>query len=441
MKHFKSLKTRFSDRKRLFGENVSTCLAMKPSFPVSASQNYHLINLIFFDNAVRSYQVTNNVNIRSSDLPFKNLFSRVFRSLFGGIFSSGSTECFMQPINQSYLRVRNRNKWLIAKASTFFSWTFGNDNRSFAVNNSRKISTIFDRGVCFICHKYHLVKSSVDFSRCALNSQLQRLSKERPVTVKRQSDLIGNYERRSRRAFPAAFRAVRRVFGLGPKVTVECDLFNNPGVQAKYKILLGQWLREKEDLLMRDLLSTNVVFQSANGGINADSPTEITRNDCNNIEQLLLQGDARTTMEVIQGENRFGTAPIRDSFISMSNTAITPDIQNVDGVLLKANYPSQEGLKPEEYASIGRFRFFVSSKGAKVENASLLAQNIYRVPMCGMEAYAKLEQNGYSARVGIIPNYAMSNVAQNYGMYAKFAIARAITNQNWISGLEVTKRL
>jgi N4-gp56 family major capsid protein len=231
------------------------------------------------------------------------------------------------------------------------------------------------------------------------------------------------------------------IFAKSLVVNEQVDLFNNPGVQAKYKLLLGQWLREKEDLLMRDLLSTNVVFQSANGGVSADNPTEITRADCNNIEQILLNGDARTTMEVVEGQDRFGTAPVRDAFVAMANTAITPDIQNVDGVLLKANYPSQEGLKPEEYASIGRFRFFVSSKGAKVDNASLLAANIYRIPMCGMEAYAKLEQNGYSARVGVIPNYAMSNVAQNYGMYAKFAIARAITNQNWISGLEVTKRL
>lgn len=224
-------------------------------------------------------------------------------------------------------------------------------------------------------------------------------------------------------------------------VNEQVDLFSSEGVQAKYKLLLGQWLKEKEDLLMRDLLSANVAFVSATGGVSADNPTEITRADCNNVEQVLLSGDARTMMESLEGQDRFGTAPVRDAFVAMANTAITPDLQNVDGVILKAQYPSQDNLRPEEYCSIGRFRVFVSSKGAKVENASLLGANIYRVPMAGMESYAKLEQNGYSARVGIIPNYAMSNVAQNYGMYAKFAIARAITNQNWVSGLEVTKRL
>lgn len=223
-------------------------------------------------------------------------------------------------------------------------------------------------------------------------------------------------------------------------VNEQTDLYNSPGLQAKYKLVLGQWLREKEDFLMRDLLADNVVFQNATAGVNGDNPTEITRRDVNNIEQLLLNGDARTTMDSIHATDRIGTAGVRDAFIAMASTAITPDLQNVDGVQLKNAYPSQENLRPEEYCSISRFRFFVSSKAAKVENSSLLGATKYRIPMAGMESYAKLEQNGYSAKVGIIPNWAMSNVAQNYGMYAKFAIARAITNQNWISGLDVTKR-
>lgn len=235
--------------------------------------------------------------------------------------------------------------------------------------------------------------------------------------------------------------AQMEVYSKSILVNEQTDLYNSPGLQAKYKLVLGQWLREKEDLLMRDLLADNVVFQNATAGVNGDNPTEATRRDFNNIEQILLNGDAKTTMESIQAQDRFATAPIRDAFVAMCSTAITPDLQNVSGVVLKAAYPDQVGLRPEEYCQISRFRVFVSSKGIKVENSSQLGANQYRIPCAGMESYAKLEQNGYSAKVGIIPNWAMSNVAQNYGMYAKFAIARAITNQNWISGLNVTKRL
>ena len=58
--------------------------------------------------------------------------------------------------------------------------------------------------------------------------------------------------------------------------------------------------------------------------------------------------------------------------------------------------------------------------------------------MYGLEAAAKIEQNNYTAVIGYRPPWVVSAVAQNSQLYAKFAIARAITNQNWISGLNVT---
>jgi hypothetical protein len=58
--------------------------------------------------------------------------------------------------------------------------------------------------------------------------------------------------------------------------------------------------------------------------------------------------------------------------------------------------------------------------------------------MYGLEAAAKIEQNNYTSIIGYRPPWVVSSVAQNSQLYAKFAIARAITNQNWISGLNVT---
>lgn len=221
------------------------------------------------------------------------------------------------------------------------------------------------------------------------------------------------------------------------------DLFSSPGVQSKYKMLLGQWLYEKEDLLMRDLMSSNIVFQNATAGLASDNPTEITRNDINNIEKMLLNGNAKTVMSSVTATQQIGTAPVRDAFVAMCNTAIVSDLQNVSGVVLKAQYPGVNpgDFKPEEYCSVSRFRFFVSSEGIEESAASLNGNTVYKIPMTGVEAIGKIGQTGYTAKVGIIPNYAMSTVAQNYGMYAKFAIARAIQNQNWASGLCVTVRL
>lgn len=192
---------------------------------------------------------------------------------------------------------------------------------------------------------------------------------------------------------------------------------------------------------MRDLYASSVSYINATGGTNGDQPSEISRNDINNIERILLGNDARTMLEGIDADLKFGTAPTRDAFIALASTDITPDLQNVQGVLLKNAYPHQEGLRPEEYCSVSRFRFFVSSKANKIPGASLLGATVYTVPMYGLEAAAKVEQNNYTAVLGYRPPYVVSSVAQNSQLYAKFAIARAITNQNWISGLNVTARL
>lgn len=162
----------------------------------------------------------------------------------------------------------------------------------------------------------------------------------------------------------------------------------------------------------------------------------------NNIEKILLGNDARSMLQVIEAELKFATAPTRDAFIALASTDITSDLQAVQGVKLKNAYPSQEGLRPEEYCSISRFRFFVSSKAAKIPGISQPSgQTVYTVPMYGLEASAKVEQNGYTATVGYRPAWVVSNVAQNCGLYFKFALAREVSNQNWISGLKVTARL
>jgi N4-gp56 family major capsid protein len=222
-------------------------------------------------------------------------------------------------------------------------------------------------------------------------------------------------------------------------INEQVTLYENDKVLTKFTALCGQWLREKEDLLMRDLYASSVSYINCTAGGNGDQPSNIQRADVNNIERILLSNDARTMLEVVEGELRFATAPVRDAFIALASTDLTADLQSVDGVLLKAFYASQDGLRPEEYCQISRFRFFVSSKANKIPGASLLGATVYTIPMYGLEAAAKVEQNNYTATLGYRPPYVVSSVAQNSQIYAKFAIARAITNQNWVSGLNATQ--
>ena len=224
-------------------------------------------------------------------------------------------------------------------------------------------------------------------------------------------------------------------------INEQVTLWENDKVLTKFTALLGQWMREKEDLLMRDLYASSVSYINATGGTNGDQPSNISLADVNNIERILLGNDARTMLSSLDAGRNFGTAGVRDAFIALASTNITSDLQAVQGVLLKSAYPHQDGIRPEEYCSISRFRFFVSSKGASIPGASIQGATVYTIPMYGLESAAKIEQNNYSAILGYRPPYVVSSVAQNSQLYAKFAIARAITNQNWITGLNVTQRL
>lgn len=215
-------------------------------------------------------------------------------------------------------------------------------------------------------------------------------------------------------------------------------LWENSKTLTKFTALLGQWLREKEDLLLRDLWSSSVSYLNCTGGINGDQPSNISLNNVNNIERILLGNDARSMLTNIEAQDKFSSSNVRDAFIALAHTNLTSDLQQVQGVVMKSAYASQEGLRPEEYCSISRFRFFVSSKAAKIPAASTLGNTVYTIPMYGLEAAAKVEQNNYTAVIGYRPPWVVSAVAQNSQLYAKFAIARAITNQNWVSGLNAT---
>lgn len=232
--------------------------------------------------------------------------------------------------------------------------------------------------------------------------------------------------------------ATVEIYAKSIAVNEQVILWENSKTLTKFTALLGQWLREKEDLLMRDLFASSVSYINATGGLNGDQPSNLSLNDVNNIESILLGNDARSLLTNLDASRNIGTGGVRDAFIALANTNLCADLQKVQGVLLKNAYPSQEGIRPEEYCSISRFRFFVSSKGIKTPGISMKGNTVYSIPMYGLESIGKVEQNNYTSTIGYRPPWVVSSVAQNSQLYAKFAIARLIENQNWVSGLNVT---
>ena len=188
------------------------------------------------------------------------------------------------------------------------------------------------------------------------------------------------------------------------------------------------------------MLAATASFINCTGGVNGDNPTEITRADVDVVVRSLLNNNAYTIMDNIEGEDKFGTAPVRDAYFALCSTNLTGDLDTVAGFIQKNQYPSPMNALRSEWGSIGNLRFLISSIGSVSANASALGANVYNIFCVGMEAYACIEQDGYSASFIYRPPIYDGPLALNASVGYKFAEVPRITN-DLKKALEVLKSL
>jgi N4-gp56 family major capsid protein len=201
---------------------------------------------------------------------------------------------------------------------------------------------------------------------------------------------------------------------------------------------LGVSLRQTEDQLTRDMLAGTAAFINAVNGGNGDNPTELEITDIQNVVRALLNNNAYTIMDNIEGEDKFGTGPIRDAYFGLASTNVVGNLEGVVGFLQKANYPAPMNALRSEWGAISNIRFLVSSIGSVTPNASLLGADVYNIFVVGMEAYACIEQDGYSASFIYRPPIYDGPLALNASVGYKFAEVPRITNDLWVINLRTT---
>ena len=201
---------------------------------------------------------------------------------------------------------------------------------------------------------------------------------------------------------------------------------------------LGVSLRQTEDQLTRDMLASTASFINCTGGVDGDNPTEITRSDVDVVVRALLNNNAYTIMDNIEGEDKFGTAPVRDAYFALCSTQLTGNLDNVSGFIQKNQYPAPMNALRSEWGAIGNLRFLISSIGSVSSNASALGADVYNIFCVGMESYACIEQDGYSASFIYRPPIYDGPLALNASVGYKFAEVPRITNDLWVLNLRAT---
>lgn len=201
---------------------------------------------------------------------------------------------------------------------------------------------------------------------------------------------------------------------------------------------LGISLRQTEDQLTRDMLASTAAFVNCTAGVNGDNPTELTRSDVDDIVRALLGNNAYTVLDNIEGDDKFGTAPVRDAYFALCHTDLTKEMDSVNGFIQKNQYPAPMNALRSEWGAIGNLRFLVSSIGSISTAASNLGNNVYNIFCVGMEAYACIEQDGYSAQFIYRPPMYDGPLALNSSVGYKFAEVPRILNDLWVLNLRCT---
>jgi N4-gp56 family major capsid protein len=228
-------------------------------------------------------------------------------------------------------------------------------------------------------------------------------------------------------------------FGTYVIITDQVTIQNQDPTLNEAASLLAQSLRETEDEITRGMLEATASFVNCVNGVNGDNPTELSRADINAVVFTLLNSSGRMISDNIEGEDKFGTAPVRESFWTMANTNVLNDLEAVAGYISTAQYPAQMNILHAEWGSVGNTRWLYSPLGSVTDNASLLGADVYNCFVTAREAYAYIEQDGGSARF-IYQGLGAGNdpLLQRQTAGWKAAMVPRLLNDAWLINLRAT---
>jgi len=146
----------------------------------------------------------------------------------------------------------------------------------------------------------------------------------------------------------------------------------------------------------------------------------------------------------IEGENKFGTGPVRAAYFMLASTELQSDFDTLGSngsltFLNQWNYPSRTSALYTEFGAVGNIRILTSSEGAVARGASGLGNDVYYNPVVGMQAITHIDQDGESMKLIYRgPEYS-GMLQQNCTLAVKFWQAQAMTQDTAIRNLICTR--
>lgn len=171
--------------------------------------------------------------------------------------------------------------------------------------------------------------------------------------------------------------------------------------QGKYQcepgwgfLLIGQ--KSNRMLILRDYIVSAASQINAGGGANNDNPTNLGLSDFSLVATTLDTNNAYKFMSGIEGENKFGTAPVRSAYFMLSSTELQTDFDSLtgQGVINQWNYSSTMKSLATEWGSVFNIRILTSSEAPVARNASANSRDVYYNAVVGKQAITHINQDG-----------------------------------------------
>lgn len=230
-------------------------------------------------------------------------------------------------------------------------------------------------------------------------------------------------------------------FGTGCIINEQVVLQDQEGVLAWLSERLAVSMRQGEDIILRDYIISAASEINASGGANGFNPTNYGLTDFSLLATTLDTNNAYKFMSGIEGEDKFGTGPIRSAYFMLASTELQSDFDALGSngsisFISQWNYPNNSSALPTEYGSVGNIRILTSSENGVARNAvtdnSGNFNDVYYNPVMGKQAVTHIDQDGYSMRLIYRDPMYSGMLAQNATLALKFAQAQALTQDTAI---------
>lgn len=235
--------------------------------------------------------------------------------------------------------------------------------------------------------------------------------------------------------------AVMAFYSTSVVINEQVVIQNQDSAMAWITERLGVAMRQGEDLLLRNYLTSTTSQINATGGSNGDNPTNLSETDFSRVAATLDNNNAMKYLQGKEGQNKFGTSPVRFSYVMFAHTELQPDLDAIGTFQSSWNYPNREGVLYSEYGAVRNIRILTSSQSKKEASASTLGNTVYENIVCGRESYAHIQQSMYGMKIIYRDPLFSGPSALNATLAVKYSQTQAILQQLWIKRFRCTARI